>query len=99
MYGFPPVRPHLEHLWGLVVRALPSLPATLEWDVDLHAQWRDPSLALSQTCGWPVVTDPFTRFATLENGSTTRFEFLPTPAKEAQRYFVHTKKCPSKLTQ
>ena len=57
MYGFPPVRPHLEHLWGLVVRALPSLPATLEWDVDLHAQWRDPSLALSQTCGWPVVTE------------------------------------------
>lgn len=57
MYGFPPVRPHLDHLWSLVVGALPSLPPALEWDVDLHAQWRDPSLALSQTCGWPVVTE------------------------------------------
>lgn len=57
MYGFAPLQPHLQHLWDLVVRAVPSLPATLEWDVDLHAQWRDPSLALSQTCGWPVVTE------------------------------------------
>jgi len=57
MYGFAPLQPHLQHLWDLVVRAIPSLPATLEWDVDLHAQWRDPSLALSQTCGWPVVTE------------------------------------------
>ena len=57
MYGFAPVRPHLEHLWSLVVRALPSLPPSLEWDVDLHVQWRDPTLALSQTCGWPVVTE------------------------------------------
>lgn len=57
MYGFVPVRPHLEHLWRLVVGAVPALPRTLEWDVDLHAQWRDPALALSQTCGWPVVTE------------------------------------------
>lgn len=57
MYGFPPVRPHLDHLWSLVVGAVPSLPPSLEWDVDLHAQWRDPALAISQTCGWPVVTE------------------------------------------
>lgn len=57
MYGFVPVRPHLDHLWSLVVRALPTLPRSLEWDVDLHAQWRDPALAISQTCGWPVVTE------------------------------------------
>jgi ABC-type phosphate/phosphonate transport system substrate-binding protein len=57
MYGFAPVRPHLDHLWSLVVGAVPSLPPSLEWDVDLHAQWRDPALAISQTCGWPVVTE------------------------------------------
>lgn len=57
MYGFAPLQPHLEHLWSLVVRKVPALPTALEWDVDLHAQWRDPSLALSQTCGWPVVTE------------------------------------------
>lgn len=57
MYGFAPVRPHLEHLWSLVVGGLPSLPHSLEWDVDLHEQWRSPSLAVSQTCGWPVVTE------------------------------------------
>lgn len=57
MYPFAPLVEHYEQLWELVREAEPSLPASLDWDSDLHAFWRDPALVVNQTCGWPLVTE------------------------------------------
>lgn len=35
---------------------LQDVPDALTWPADLHAHWRDPDLLLSQTCGYPLVT-------------------------------------------
>lgn len=35
---------------------LADVPDLAEWPAHLHRHWRDPSLLLSQTCGYPLVT-------------------------------------------
>lgn len=66
MYPFGALRPHYARLWQRVRDELAvtadrdvhgGVPALLQWDNDLHASWRDPALAVSQTCGWPLVTE------------------------------------------
>ena len=58
MYPFPEWRGATETLWAAVRRHVPDLPLLAAWDaeVDVHALWRSPSMAVSQTCGWPLVT-------------------------------------------
>ncbi|CAB4885424.1 unannotated protein [freshwater metagenome] len=54
----------LRDAWGDLYRTaaaavaveFPETPTELRWDVDAHQSWLDPDMALSQTCGWPLVT-------------------------------------------
>jgi hypothetical protein len=57
MYPFEPLRPAYDRLWQAVRQRAPWVPDRLEWDVDIHAQWRDPATVVSYTCGWPLVTE------------------------------------------
>jgi ABC-type phosphate/phosphonate transport system substrate-binding protein len=57
MYPFVEARAGFDALWVGVHARLPSTPAALDWDADLHASWRDPNLLVAQTCGWPLVTE------------------------------------------
>jgi ABC-type phosphate/phosphonate transport system substrate-binding protein len=55
-------KPALEPFWRalrqrLTQAGLPGLPDALTWPTDLRAHWRDPSLLLGQTCGYPLVTE------------------------------------------
>jgi hypothetical protein len=55
-------RPAVAALWELVREALAAtgltnLPDTLTWPDDLHAHWLDPTLLLSQSCGYPYTDD------------------------------------------
>jgi len=52
----------LERLWiairGRLMQAgVHGLPDTLTWPTDLRQHWRDPSLLIGQTCGYPLVTE------------------------------------------
>lgn len=60
MYDLPELRPAVETWWAGLARAcraegLEEVPA-LSWPEDQKALWRDPSLFLSQTCGFPLMT-------------------------------------------
>jgi ABC-type phosphate/phosphonate transport system substrate-binding protein len=58
MYPFPEWRPATEALWAAVRRRLPDLPELMGWaDDDVHALWHDPTMVVSQACGWPLVTE------------------------------------------
>lgn len=57
MYPFAPLRPAYDRLWQAVRERAPWVPERLEWDVDLHSQWRDPATVVGYTCGWPLVTE------------------------------------------
>jgi ABC-type phosphate/phosphonate transport system substrate-binding protein len=55
-------RPAVAALWELLCEALAAgglvdLPDTLTWPDDLHAHWLDPTLLLSQSCGYPYTDD------------------------------------------
>ncbi|WP_207903769.1 PhnD/SsuA/transferrin family substrate-binding protein [Tepidamorphus gemmatus] len=60
MYDWPELRPATDALWRALAAALSrrgiSAPSGLDREGDRHAQWRDPALLLSQTCGYPFVT-------------------------------------------
>lgn len=56
MYPFEPLRPAIDSLWAAVRRHLGWGPSTLEWGVVAPEVWRHPDLLMTQTCGWPVVT-------------------------------------------
>ena len=58
MYPFAHLRDAYDRLWSSVRSRLDvdDAPASLSWDADVHASWRDPGLVLGQTCGWPLVT-------------------------------------------
>ncbi len=61
MYDFPELRTHTDALWGALRDGLRSrgidAPDELSRDLPpLHEHWVDPSLLLSQTCGYPAVT-------------------------------------------
>ncbi|MGD9702040.1 MAG: phosphate/phosphite/phosphonate ABC transporter substrate-binding protein [Acidimicrobiia bacterium] len=57
MYPFPELRRDWDALWAAVHRRLPASRAALAWSDDAQALWHSPDLALSQACGWPLVTD------------------------------------------
>ena len=57
MYPFPELRADWDALWSAVHRRRPGSRATLAWTDDVHTLWSSPDLGLSQTCGWPLVTD------------------------------------------
>lgn len=59
MYDVPFVRPHVDMLWQGLAKALKQagvqgVPAGLERSRDMYAQWSDPRLLLSQSCGYPL---------------------------------------------
>ena len=56
MYPFEALRPAFDRLWAAVSDRVAWVPESLEWDTDLHEQWRDPNLVVGYTCGWPLVT-------------------------------------------
>lgn len=58
MYPFAHLREAYDALWAAIRDRCTTadVPQDLTWDVDVHASWRDPGLALGQTCGWPLVT-------------------------------------------
>lgn len=59
MYGLPDVLTDVDALWSRLRAALAArgvdAPTTLDWPDDLHRSWQDPSLVVSQTCGYPLV--------------------------------------------
>ncbi len=60
MYDFDEVRDATDTLWGAIAARLPDAPDRLtrpESHAELHASWRSPVLVLSQSCGWPLVTE------------------------------------------
>lgn len=62
MYSLPEVRPAAEAWWQGLARAcraegLEEVPAALDWPEDPKTNWRAPDLLLSQTCGYPLMTE------------------------------------------
>lgn len=59
MYGLPEVLTDIDATWALLRAELANrdvrAPASLGWPADLHRSWQDPTLLLSQTCGYPLV--------------------------------------------
>lgn len=57
MYDWPEIRDATDLLWQAIRRHLSDrgieAPATLDRDADPELSWRDPTLLLSQTCGYP----------------------------------------------
>lgn len=56
MYPFAQLRTATDELWVEVRRHLGWGPTALEWDVLTPDVWHHPHLLLTQTCGWPLVT-------------------------------------------
>jgi ABC-type phosphate/phosphonate transport system substrate-binding protein len=60
---FPP-REAVQAFWVAVAGLLRAdaacaglnIPQTLSWPADVHAQWQEPDLLLSQACGFPLMT-------------------------------------------
>ena len=61
MYDFDWLRSAHDRLWAAIAEALGSAgidaPSVLTHAIDVHALWHDPNLFLSQSCGWPLVTE------------------------------------------
>jgi ABC-type phosphate/phosphonate transport system substrate-binding protein len=60
MYPFPELREQWAALWAAARDAHPDragLPDALLWSDDIHALWSSPDLVLSQSCGWPIVSE------------------------------------------
>jgi hypothetical protein len=57
MYPFHEWRAAYEQLWDDVRSRCDGLPPLAPWGADPAALWRAPDLAVSQTCGWPLVTE------------------------------------------
>lgn len=62
MYPFESVIPAYDRLWSAVVRRTPWLPPSLNWTMSAHDHWEHPNVAVTQTCGWPLVTRLAHRF-------------------------------------
>ncbi|WP_312164539.1 PhnD/SsuA/transferrin family substrate-binding protein [Phenylobacterium sp.] len=60
MYDRPSLRAANDTLWSAIAERLASegmdAPRELSRDVDLYDVWRNPSLLLAQTCGYPLTT-------------------------------------------
>lgn len=57
MYPFPALRAAYETLWAHVAARVDGLPGTLSWPSDIAASWTDANVVVTQTCGWPLVTE------------------------------------------
>lgn len=61
MYDFERLRPAHDLLWAAIAEGLRSVgidaPSGLTHANDVHALWHDQDLFLSQSCGWPLVTE------------------------------------------
>ena len=61
MYDFAALRDAHEQLWTAVGTELAAVgmaaPNDLTHADDVHELWHDPALFLSQSCGWPLVTE------------------------------------------
>jgi ABC-type phosphate/phosphonate transport system substrate-binding protein len=59
MYGLPEVLVDIDTTWAYLRSELRNrdvlAPASLDWPSDLHRSWQDPTLLVSQTCGYPLV--------------------------------------------
>ena len=62
MYPFEPLMPAYDRYWAAVARRAPWLPSTLDWSSTAHDHWEHPNVAVTQTCGWPLVTRLAPRF-------------------------------------
>lgn len=56
MYPLVELRAATEALWAGVARRLGASSTLASWELPTDHHWSDPSLLLSQTCGWPLVT-------------------------------------------
>ncbi|MET0240739.1 MAG: PhnD/SsuA/transferrin family substrate-binding protein [Sphingobium sp.] len=61
MYDLPWLHAANDRLWAslaarLRARGIADVPAALHRDDDLDTTWRDPTLLLGQTCGYPLLT-------------------------------------------
>lgn len=57
MYPFVELRHSYDRLWSAVARRVDWAPHPLDWQMPLREQWQHPDLVISQTCGWPLVTE------------------------------------------
>ena len=56
MYPLQGLRDAWDAMYRSVSARVPGAPSELNWDIDPHESWLDPRMALSQACGWPLVT-------------------------------------------
>jgi len=61
MYPFAGLRDAWDELYSAIAVSMrvsyPDTPLELDWEVDSHEGWRHPHLAVSQACGWPLITE------------------------------------------
>lgn len=61
MYDFGALRGAHDRLWTAIASELEAVgitvPTGLAHADDVHALWHDPAMLLSQSCGWPLVTE------------------------------------------
>ena len=55
-YPFVDVRWAFDELWSAIISRAEWLPARLQWSGNPQELWLSDDLALSQTCGWPLIT-------------------------------------------
>ena len=55
-YPFEDVRWAFDEIWSAIISRAQWLPARLEWTENPQELWLSDDLALSQTCGWPLIT-------------------------------------------
>jgi len=55
-YPFEDTRWAYDELWSAIVSRAQWLPAKLQWTGNPQDLWLSDDLALSQTCGWPLIT-------------------------------------------
>lgn len=55
-YPFEDTRWAWNEIWGRVYSQAKCLPQTLQWTQSPEELWLQPELAVSQTCGWPLIT-------------------------------------------
>ena len=56
MYPFPWLRDATEQLWHDIAALIGSDRPLAEWGEPTEGAWDSPTLVLSQTCAWPLVT-------------------------------------------
>lgn len=61
MYPVAGLRDAWDELYSTIASSVgerySDTPLALDWTLDSHDGWRHPHLALSQACGWPLITE------------------------------------------